>query len=96
MPPRYRRGPSVSSNKRGISTPPPQATTGLLKLYGTIGYDTTSQSPNGGVAMGIVSVVVFLLRALLLPRAVIAAENLALRQQLAVLRMSLERRSVTL
>jgi hypothetical protein len=36
--------------------------------------------------MGIVSVVVFLLRAILLPRAGIVAEKLALRLQLSVLR----------
>ena len=41
--------------------------------------------------MGIVSVIVFLLRAFLLPRAVIVTENLALRQQLAVMRRSAKR-----
>ncbi len=41
--------------------------------------------------MGLVSVVVFLLRAFLLPRAVIAAENLALRQQLGILQRSVKR-----
>jgi hypothetical protein len=57
-------------------------------LLSSIGYDTTSQGPNGEVAMGIVGVVVFSLRPFLLPRAVIVAENLALRQQLAVMRRS--------
>ena len=38
--------------------------------------------------MGVVNVVAFFLRAFLAPRAMIAAENLALRQQLAVLQVS--------
>ncbi len=41
--------------------------------------------------MGVVSVVVFFLRALLGDRAPIAADNLALRQQLAVLQVSAKR-----
>jgi len=47
--------------------------------------------------MGIVSAIVFFVRALLrnraalLPRATLVAENLALRQQLAVLRVSVKR-----
>jgi len=41
--------------------------------------------------MGVVSAIVFLLRALLGDRAAIAAENLALRQQLAVLQVSVKR-----
>ncbi len=41
--------------------------------------------------MGVVRVIVFLLRALFLPRATVAAENLALRQQLCVLRRSVVR-----
>jgi len=41
--------------------------------------------------MGVVSVIVFFLRAVLLPRAALAAENLALRQQLAVLQVSAKR-----
>jgi hypothetical protein len=38
--------------------------------------------------MGVVRVIVILLRAFLLPRAALAAENLALRQQLGVLQRS--------
>jgi len=38
--------------------------------------------------MGILSGIVFILQAFLLPRAVIAAENLALRQQIIVLQRS--------
>jgi hypothetical protein len=38
--------------------------------------------------MGVVSAIMFFLRAFFLPRAAIAAENLALRQQLAVLQVS--------
>jgi hypothetical protein len=41
--------------------------------------------------MGVVRVIVILLRALLLPRAALAVENLALRQQLGVLRRSVKR-----
>jgi hypothetical protein len=41
--------------------------------------------------MGVVTVVAFFLRAFLVRRAVIAAENLALRQQLAVLQVSVKR-----
>ena len=41
--------------------------------------------------MGVVTVVAFFLRGFLRPRAVIAAENLALRQQLAVLLVSMKR-----
>ena len=41
--------------------------------------------------MSLVSSIWLLLRAVLLPRAVIAAENLALRQQLGVLRRSSKR-----
>jgi putative transposase len=41
--------------------------------------------------MGVVTVVAFFLRAFLVPRAAIAAENLALRQQLAVLQVSVKR-----
>ncbi len=41
--------------------------------------------------MGIVRVIVILLRAFLLPRAALAAENLAVRQQLAVLQVSMKR-----
>ena len=41
--------------------------------------------------MGIVRVIVVLLRTFLLPRAALAAENLALRQQLAVLQVSMKR-----
>ncbi len=41
--------------------------------------------------MGVVRVIVILLRAFLLPRAALAAENLALRQQLAVLHVSVKR-----
>ena len=41
--------------------------------------------------MGVVTAVAFFLRAFLRPRAVIAAENLALRQQLAVLPASMKR-----
>ena len=41
--------------------------------------------------MGIVSIIALFLRAVFLPRAVIAAENLALRQQLGVLRRSAKR-----
>ena len=44
--------------------------------------------------MGVVSVVAFFLRAFLVPRAVIATENLALRQQLAVLQVSVKRPSL--
>ena len=42
--------------------------------------------------MGIVSAIVFILGAFLTDRAVLAAENLALRQQLAVLQRSVKRR----
>ncbi len=38
--------------------------------------------------MGVVTTIAFFLRAFLVPRAVLAAENLALRQQLAVLPVS--------
>ena len=41
--------------------------------------------------MGVVRVIVILLRAFLSPRAALAAENLALRQQLAVLQVSAKR-----
>ena len=41
--------------------------------------------------MGVVRVIVILLRAFLYPRAALAAENLALRQQLAVLQVSIKR-----
>lgn len=41
--------------------------------------------------MGVVTVIAFFLRAFLVPRAVIAAENLALRQQLGVLGRSVKR-----
>ena len=41
--------------------------------------------------MGIVRVIVILIRAFLRPRAALAAENLALRQQLAVLQVSMKR-----
>jgi len=41
--------------------------------------------------MGVVSIIVTLLRVFLLPRAALAAENLALRQQLAVLQVSMKR-----
>ncbi len=41
--------------------------------------------------MGFVSAIVILLRAFLLPRAALAAENLALRQQFAVLQVSAKR-----
>ena len=41
--------------------------------------------------MGVVTVVAFFLRLLLMPRAVIAAENLALRQQIIVLQRSVKR-----
>ena len=41
--------------------------------------------------MGVVTVVAFLLRAFLAPRAMIAAKNLALRQQLALLQVSVKR-----
>ena len=41
--------------------------------------------------MGFVSVIVFFLRAVFRGRAAIAAENLALRQQLAVLQVSMKR-----
>jgi hypothetical protein len=41
--------------------------------------------------MGAVRVIVILLRAFLLPRAALAAENLVLRQQLAVLQVSVKR-----
>ena len=41
--------------------------------------------------MGVVRVIVIVLRALFLPRAAIVAENLARRQQLAVLRRSVRR-----
>jgi hypothetical protein len=47
-----------------------------------IGYDSASRNPNGEAAMGVVSMIVTLLRAFLRPRAALAAENLALRQQL--------------
>ena len=41
--------------------------------------------------MGVVRVIVILLRAVLLPRAALAAGNLALRQQLGVLQRSAKR-----
>jgi hypothetical protein len=41
--------------------------------------------------MGVLSATVFFLRAVFLPRAALAAENLALRQQLAVLQVSVKR-----
>jgi len=41
--------------------------------------------------MGVVRVIVILPRAFLLPRAAPAADNLALRQQLAVLQVSVKR-----
>jgi hypothetical protein len=41
--------------------------------------------------MGVVRVIVILLRAFLLPRVVLAVENLALRQQLGVLQRSVKR-----
>ena len=41
--------------------------------------------------MGVVRVIVILLRAFVLPRAALAAENLALRQQLGVLQRSVKR-----
>jgi hypothetical protein len=41
--------------------------------------------------MGVLRVIVIVLRAFLLPRAAIAAEKLALRQQLAVLQVSAKR-----
>ena len=41
--------------------------------------------------MGFVSIIWLFLRAVLLPRAEIAAENLELRQQLAVLQVSVKR-----
>jgi len=41
--------------------------------------------------MGVICVIVILLRAFLLPGAALAAENLALRQQLAVLQVSMKR-----
>jgi len=41
--------------------------------------------------MGVVRVIVILLRAFLLPRSALAAENLALRQQLGVLGRSVKR-----
>ncbi len=41
--------------------------------------------------MGIVRVIVILLRAFLLPRAALAAENLVLRQQLTVLQRCVNR-----
>ena len=41
--------------------------------------------------MGVVTVIAFLLRALLVPRAMIAAENLALRQQLGIFHRSAKR-----
>lgn len=41
--------------------------------------------------MGVVTAVAFYRRASLMPRAVIAAENLTLRQQLAVLQVSAKR-----
>jgi hypothetical protein len=45
--------------------------------------------------MGIVSTITFFLRALLGDRAAIATENLALREQLAVLQVSVRRPSVS-
>ncbi len=44
--------------------------------------------------MSVVSLVVVLIRAFLLPRASIVAENLALRQQFAVLQLSVKRTSL--
>jgi putative transposase len=41
--------------------------------------------------MGVVRVIFMLLRAFLLPRAALALENLALRQQLAILQVSVKR-----
>ncbi len=41
--------------------------------------------------MGVVTTIAFFLRAFLVPRAVLAAENLALREQLAVLLISAKR-----
>jgi len=58
---------------------------------GPISYDSAAQNPNRGVAMGFVSMIVFFLRAVLGNRAAIAAENLALRQQLVVLQVSAKR-----
>jgi putative transposase len=56
-----------------------------------IGYDSASHNPNGEAAMGVVRVIVILLRVFLFPRLALAAENLALRQQLAVLQVLAKR-----
>jgi hypothetical protein len=59
--------------------------------YRPICYDSASQIPNGGVTTGVVRVIVILLHAFLLPRAMLATEILALRHQLAVLQVSAKR-----
>jgi putative transposase len=54
-------------------------------------YDSASPNPNGEAAMGVVRVIVHFLRAVLGDRAALVAENLALRQQLAILQVSAKR-----
>ena len=60
-------------------------------LRESIDYDAASQNPNCGVAMGVMGVIIIVLRAFLLPRNVLAAENLALRQQLVVMQRTVKR-----
>jgi hypothetical protein len=57
-----------------------------------MGYDFASRNPNGGAAVDVIGLILGSLRAVLLPRATLVAENLALRQQLTVLHVSMKPR----
>ena len=69
------------------------ATAALTRLAGCgqPRYDVAPRAPSREVTMGLVSGIVFILRALFLPRAGIAAEHLALRQQIIVRQRSSKR-----
>lgn len=56
-----------------------------------IGYDFASQNPDGGAAVNVIGLMLGFLRAVLLARAALVAENLALRRQLAVFQVSMKR-----
>jgi hypothetical protein len=55
------------------------------------GYDAPLQNANRGGGTGVVRTIFLFLRAFITTRSVIAAENLALRQQLGVLQRSVKR-----